>query len=297
MRVLGVLELLQSRGKVSGDALAKLLEVDERTVRRYVMRLQDMGIPVESERGRGGGYWLRPGFRLPPLMFNNDEITAVMIGLMLTRELGSISSLAVESAMAKIERVLPAELHEQTIALRESLIMDDIHLRTVAISNDVLVGFSRAIHIGHCLDIVYQSGDGDLTERRIAPYGLVLHARVWYVPAYCYLREDMRLFRLDRVRSFSHASETFAWPRDFDARAFVYAALAQMPGTEACAIVIDAPLELAQEVVPAGMAISDPDALLYRQPGLAGAVSGAAGTAVQGAGDGRTARGAAEAGG
>src|SRR5689334_5691765 len=111
LRLLSILELLQSRGEVSGQELSRLVEVDERSIRRYIMLLRDMGIPIEAERGRGGGYALQPGFRLPPLMFNADEITAVTIGLMLMRELGSASALAIESATAKIERVLPADLH------------------------------------------------------------------------------------------------------------------------------------------------------------------------------------------
>jgi predicted DNA-binding transcriptional regulator YafY len=266
MRLLSMLQLLQSREKVSGDELAKLLEVDERTVRRYIMMLQDMDIPVESERGRGGGYWLCPGFRLPPLMFNADEVTVVMLGLLLTRELGSISSLAVESATAKIERVLPAELHDQALALRQSLILDDANLRTVAVSSQHLIDFSHVIHIRHCMDIMYQSGDGDLTERKIAPYGLVLHARVWYIPAYCYLRQDRRLFRLDRIRSFALAREIFDWPRDFDPRAFVYESLAKMQNAYACEILLDAPLEVTREVIPASLAIleSEGDQTLMR---------------------------------
>src|SRR5688572_130704 len=109
LRLLTILEILQSRGEVSGQELAQILEVEERSIRRYIMMLRDIGIPIEGERGRHGGYSLRPGFRLPPMMFNADEITAVMMGLMLMRELGSASSLAVESAAAKIERVLPFE--------------------------------------------------------------------------------------------------------------------------------------------------------------------------------------------
>ncbi len=81
-RVLTVLELLQSRQQLSGAELASRLEVDRRTVRRYVTMLQDLGIPVEGERGRHGGYRLRPGFKLPPLMFTEDEALALTLGLL-----------------------------------------------------------------------------------------------------------------------------------------------------------------------------------------------------------------------
>src|SRR5689334_12250723 len=126
MRLLIILELLQSRAEVSGLELAQKLEVEERSIRRYIMMLRDLGIPIEGERGRHGGYSLRPGFRLPPLMFNKDEITAVMMGLMLMQELGTGANLAVESAIAKIHRVLPAELRTSAEALANSLIFDDV---------------------------------------------------------------------------------------------------------------------------------------------------------------------------
>lgn len=255
MRLLAILEVLQSRGEVSGHDLSQLVEVDERSIRRYIMLLRDMGIPIEAVRGRGGGYMLQHGFRLPPLMFNNDEITAVTIGLMLMRELGSASSLAVESATAKIERVLPAELHEHTLALRESLIFDHVNLRTVAIADEHLLTFSRALYQGFCLDITYQSGDGEISERRIAPYGLGLYARTWYAVAYCYLREDMRVFRLDRVHSVALSPEKFTRPADFDTKGFIFNWLAQMGGTYTCEVLLDAPLEVAREVIPASLGI------------------------------------------
>src|SRR5687767_9627859 len=86
-RVLTVLELLQARGRMSGPELAARLEVDTRTVRRYITMLQDLGIPVEAERGRYGTYRLRPGFKLPPLLFTDDEALALTLGLLLARRL------------------------------------------------------------------------------------------------------------------------------------------------------------------------------------------------------------------
>src|SRR5919199_1710307 len=87
-RVLTVLELLQSHQRLSGAELAERLEVDRRTVRRYVTMLQELGIPIEGERGRYGSYRLRPGFKLPPLMLVEDEALAVTLGLLAVRQLG-----------------------------------------------------------------------------------------------------------------------------------------------------------------------------------------------------------------
>jgi predicted DNA-binding transcriptional regulator YafY len=120
--VLALLELLQANPSIGGAELAARLGVDPRTVRRYATRLQELGIPVGSERGRYGGYRLRPGYKLPPLMLTDDEATAVVLGLMAGRRLGlSTATAAADSALAKIHRVLPAALRERTLAVEQTL--------------------------------------------------------------------------------------------------------------------------------------------------------------------------------
>ena len=113
-----MLEVLQARGTVSGRELAERLEVDPRTVRRYAVKLEELGIPVETERGPYGGYRLRPGFKLPPLMLTDDEAAAVVLGLIVSRQTGiATADSAVDEALAKILRVLPTELRDRVGAL------------------------------------------------------------------------------------------------------------------------------------------------------------------------------------
>src|SRR3954451_4705907 len=103
--VLTTIELLQAHPRLSGPQIAERIEVDNCTVRRYIMMLQDLGIPVEAERGRYGAYRLRPGFKLPPMMFTDDEAIALTLGLLLSRRLGiTAETPAAEGALAKIER-------------------------------------------------------------------------------------------------------------------------------------------------------------------------------------------------
>src|SRR5947199_9186197 len=113
-RVLTVLELLQSRPSITGPELAARLEMDIRTVRRYITHLQDVGIPIEANIGRHGGYRLRPGFKLPPLIFTEEEATAIMLGLLASPwlEVGQ-SSVAIEGALAEVSRVLPVQARER----------------------------------------------------------------------------------------------------------------------------------------------------------------------------------------
>ncbi|TXD64480.1 HTH domain-containing protein, partial [Mitsuaria sp. TWR114] len=104
-RILALLELLQSRGQLDGAAIAAELQVERRTVRRYIVALEALGIPVDRERGRFGGYRLATGFRLPPLMFSEDEALALGLGLLAARQLGLADTApAVASAQAKLER-------------------------------------------------------------------------------------------------------------------------------------------------------------------------------------------------
>jgi predicted DNA-binding transcriptional regulator YafY len=115
-----MLELLQARNRLGGAELAGRLGVDQRTVRRYALRLADLGIPVTAERGRYGGYRLLPGYRLPPLMLTDDEAAAVVIGLLAAERLGQPVA-GITTALAKIQRVLPTALSERVAALRQTL--------------------------------------------------------------------------------------------------------------------------------------------------------------------------------
>src|SRR5271167_1445983 len=122
-RVLTLLELLQSGGVRTVTELAGRLGVDGRTVRRYVDHLIDLDVPVESVRGRYGGYRLAPGYRLPPLMLSDDEAVAVLLGLVAGRRTGLLAGAgaASETAAAKIRRVLPERLARRLDALLGSL--------------------------------------------------------------------------------------------------------------------------------------------------------------------------------
>src|SRR5205085_10190829 len=156
-RVLTILELLQSHYRLSGPELAERLEVNIRTVRRYITMLQDLGIPVEAERGRHGAYKLRPGFKLPPLMFTEDEALALTLGLRAARRLGlTVAAPAVEGALAKIERVLPSALQERIRAVQETLVLD-VTPSGVTPTTEIVSTLSTAAQQGRKVWMRYQS--------------------------------------------------------------------------------------------------------------------------------------------
>src|SRR5204862_7264952 len=108
-RVLAVLELLQSQTQIGGAELASRVGVDRRTLRRYIATLEEMGIPITTEQGRYGGYKLVPGFKLPPMMFTDEEAQALSLGLIAARGLGLADAApAIASVQAKLDRVLPS---------------------------------------------------------------------------------------------------------------------------------------------------------------------------------------------
>ena len=228
-RVLTVLELLQSHGRLTGAELARRLEVDIRTVRNYVETLTDLGIPVEAERGRYGAYRLRPGYKLPPLIFTEDESLALTLSLLLARENGlAQTSPAVESVLAKVERVLPQATRARIQAVEQTVIFERSSFQA-APSTSVVTVLSSAIQTGRCVHLQYRSARSDVTERVFDPYGVVYHAGLWYTIGYCHLRQGQRLFRLDRIQRVEVTSETFSSPVNFDALKAVQRALATVP--------------------------------------------------------------------
>jgi predicted DNA-binding transcriptional regulator YafY len=254
-RVLTVLELLQSHQRLSGPELAERLEVDARTVRRYITMLQDLGIPVETERGRYGYYRLRPGFKLPPLMFNDDEAFALTIGLIAARKLDlAVAAPAVEGALAKIERVLPVNLLEQVRAVQQTLVLN-FNASSVAPTSKIVIMLSVARLQTRQVSIRYQGWKSEVTERILDPYGIVCREGFWYVVGYCHLRTELRTFRLDRILHVEILDEIFQPPLDFDCAAFAARALASMPVGYLIEVLLDTTLENVQHWIPSDLAI------------------------------------------
>ena len=254
-RVLTVLELLQAHECISGSELARRLEVSARSVRQYVTQLQDLGIPVEAERGRYGGYRLRPGFTLPPLMFTADEAFALTLGLLAARTTGlTVAAPALEGALAKVERVLPNAVRQQIQSLHTSIVIDG-ESPYLAPASEVVRMLVQAAQQGQKVWVRYQAWDGAVTERELDPYGVVHHGGRWFAVGFCHLRAAVRMFRLDRVVTAQPQATTFARPAEFDMLGYVIAALARTPGTWAVDVLLRTPIAAARECVPASMAL------------------------------------------
>ncbi|MBV8465969.1 MAG: YafY family transcriptional regulator [Burkholderiales bacterium] len=255
-RVLALLELLQSHGLMSGSELARRLDVDPRTLRRYIVALDELGIPLVTERGRDGGYRLMQGFKLPPMMFDNEEAMALALGLVAGRQLG-LALAAGASALSKLERVLPATLRDRVHAVGDTVALDIARARSLE-NSETLATVSTASHQQQRLHIRYVDNVGSRTERDIDPYGLALWEGNWYVVSYCHLRQGMRTFRLDHIEAVRPIPASFGRPADFDPIAYLEEAIARLPRKHAVQVVLHTDLQTAKRYLFTTMGVLEP---------------------------------------
>ena len=255
-RLLQLLELLQAQPLTTGREIAERLAIDRRTVRRYIATLQELGIPVEGERGVGGGYRVRPGFRLPPLMLNDDEAIVVVLGLMAARRQGlDATTASVDGALAKIHRVLPDALRRRVEALEATLGFTTPATTGAPVAGDAVLLLAEAIRRRRRVRAGYRSFEGEATQRELSPHGLVVHSGRWYLAAYDHTRDDMRTFRIDRLRrTVVTDGLALAPPDGFDAVAYISRSLARVPWPWEVEVLLDLPVSEAAQRLPATLA-------------------------------------------
>jgi predicted DNA-binding transcriptional regulator YafY len=194
--------------------------------------LREMGIPVEAELGRYGAYSLRPGYRLPPMMFTDEEALGLVLGLLAARHLGLAGAApAVEGAIAKLERVMPEALRGRVRALQETVSIA-VARPQAPTRSEALLTLSAAVGEQRRVRLRYRSGWSGETEREVDPYGVMHREGYWYAVGHCHLRGGMRLFRLDRVLDAALLEETFARPAGLDSPGALLNAVANTPGEE-----------------------------------------------------------------
>ncbi|WP_406095468.1 helix-turn-helix transcriptional regulator [Streptomyces sp. NBC_01013] len=256
-RVLTLLELLQSGGLRTVTELADRLDVDERTVRRYAGHLIDLDVPVESVRGRYGGYRLAPGYRMPPLMLNDDEALAVLLGLLAGRRSGLTTAMgtAGETAAAKIRRVLPERLRHGLDTVLATLAFTAPPGEAEPPDSAVLLPIADAVTRHRPVSIRYTAGDGRRSERTLHPYGIVAHTGKWYVTAADPAIGEDRTFRLDRISGVRTLPGSFAPRTGVDPAQRVLTGLATAPYRHEVTLRVQGTAEQIRTRFPAGLAI------------------------------------------
>lgn len=245
-RVLALLELLQAHGQVSGAEIAARLEVDARTVRRYIAALEELGIPVTAERGRAGGYALVAGFKLPPMMFSEDEALALSVGLLAARSLGmERAAPAIAGAQAKLERTMPANLRRRVRAVDDTVQLG-LRRANAAAGHAALALLSVAARAGRRMRLSYVDANGKASQRELDTYGLAFHDGCWYAVGWCHLRGAVRSFRLDRIGALAELAQHFERPADFDALGYLVRSVATLPRAWTVEVLLKTSLERAQ---------------------------------------------------
>lgn len=241
-RALQLLSLLQTHRFWRCADLAARLEVTERTVRRDVDRLRDLGYLVDSTPGKYGGYRLATGAHVPPLVLDDDEAVAVAVGLRYAAEaaIGGMEETSLR-ALTKIETLLPHRLRRRVSALHSSVTSmrrgtDDI------VDPEALSVFAAACRDHEHVRFDYRRGDGESSRRLVEPHQLVTAGRRWYLVGWDRHRRDWRTFRLDRLRDPRLAGSHFT-PREIpggDAAGFVASSLGSTPRHHEAALTIQA---------------------------------------------------------
>src|SRR5437764_7749262 len=251
-RLLELLSLLQGRRDWPGSELADRLEVSGRTVRRDIERLRRLGYPVESLTGPAGGYRLRAGTAMPPLLLDDEEAIAIAVGLR-TAAGASVSGIEEPAvrALVKLEQVLPANLRRRVAALGSATYT--VPVGGPAVDPQHLSVIAAACRDSECLRFGYRSRDGADSRREVEPHSLVNRGRRWYLVAWDRRRDAWRTFRVDRLSRPASAGPRFT-PRDLpakDAAAYVRRSIAEKPNRFDAVVTLRAPLEEVARRVPA----------------------------------------------
>jgi len=204
-RLFQIVQHLRGGRLVRARQLSEWLEVSERTIYRDVADLQASGVPIEG--AAGVGYIMRDGYDLPPLMFTRDEIVALLAGARLIRAWGGAAmARAAEEAMIKIDAVLPEKMR-----VRQNEV--EIHAFAPEMTQQVRAHIDfleAAADTRKRLSIAYRDVKGDASTRVIRPLGLWFWGKVWTLVAWCELRQDFRMFRLDRISEIREVGDRFA---------------------------------------------------------------------------------------
>jgi predicted DNA-binding transcriptional regulator YafY len=203
-RLYQITQILRNKRLITAKQLGERLQVSERTIYRDIQDLSLSGVPILSEPGIG--YQLRHSLDIPPIMFNSEEIEAILLGTKILKAwTGKETSQAAQSALDKIEAVLPSELKNAIYSSK--LFVPDFEIpKSQQRHFDSL---RQAINKKRLVDFEYQKINNEISQRQVKPLGLYYWGKVWTLVAWCNLREGFRVFRVDRIIQFKMLSETF----------------------------------------------------------------------------------------
>jgi len=251
-RLLRLLSLLQARRDWTGTELAARLGVTTRTIRHDVDRLRGLGYPVNARPGVAGGYRLGAGGALPPLLLDDEEAVAVVIGLR-TAASGSVAGIEETSvrALAKLQQVLPSRLRHRVSAFQAYAL--PVPSRGPVVDPDVLTLIASACRDHDQLRFDYRAHSGAASRRSVEPYRLVHDRQRWYLVAWDTDRDALRTFRVDRISPRLPAGPRFtprALPSDQEIAAQVARGAGEATWRYRARVIVQAPAAYVRDRLP-----------------------------------------------
>jgi predicted DNA-binding transcriptional regulator YafY len=217
-RLITLIFLLQNQPNQKASELAEKLGVSLRTVHRYFEMLDEMGIPVYSERGPYGGFSLVRGYKMPPLVFTLEEAVAVVLGTGIVEEMwGDLYRESARGALAKLENLLPEEQAREVAWARQSLFATGMNRADLKAITPALEKLRRASREHRSVEMKYQSSQvPHPSQRGLDPYAIVHRWGWWYVIGFCHVHQAIRTFRVDRILEITLLETTFVQSPDFE---------------------------------------------------------------------------------
>lgn len=217
--MLAILWMLRSGEKITAKQISEKLEMNIRTVYRYIDTISTSGVPIISEPGHNGGYTLLNNFIDAPLFFDFEEQTSLFHAAVFAEEAGYYGGEAFNRAISKLSKY---SNQEQGTKINQHLTSLEVISRLSSLSMDpFLKELEQAVADGYSVKILYhKSGEKQLNYRLVDPYRIIYWNNKWYVIGFCHLRNDIRSFRVDRIESLMLTENKFNQPENFSARDF-----------------------------------------------------------------------------
>lgn len=217
--MLAILWMLRSGKKITAKQTSEKLEINVRTVYRYIDTISTSGVPIISEPGHNGGYTLLNNFIEAPLFFDFEEQTSLYHAAVFAEEAGYYGGEALNRAISKLSKY---SNQEQETKINQHLTSLEVISRLSPLSIETfLKELEQAVADGYSVKILYhKSGEKQLNYRLVDPYRIIYWNNKWYVIGFCHLRNDIRSFRVDRIESLMQTENKFNQPEDFSASDF-----------------------------------------------------------------------------
>lgn len=220
-RLLGIIMLIDSRGTMKANQLAKILETSERSIYRDIDILCEAGIPIMSIPGPNGGYSFMEGYKINVGgLENGDAINLLLSSMGVRAEKSTETAKQLNNALIKLENSLSKEHREEIIKAKEKFFIDSdpwwgrkIENKHVDLIKDSVLNLKK-------IRIYYKKYDDEVSRRILKPYGVIVKNSEWYMAAFCELKKDIRIFKCSRIENIEVMDEGFVIPEGFNLEEF-----------------------------------------------------------------------------